>query len=214
MTGHPAAPPLAGSYRTLLADPPWRFATYSDKGKGRSAEAHYDCLSLDQLKALPVGQWAAPDAVLFLWTTDPMLPQALDVLKAWGFVYKTVAFYWVKLNKGRTPDRLAEADFFTGMGFWTRANPEMCLLATRGRPQRRGTDVPRLLIAPRREHSRKPEETYDRIERLVDGPYLELFARASRPGWDAFGDQAGLFDQGTVPTRRRPSAPGLAAPRR
>ena len=82
---------------------------------------------------------------------------------------------------------LSQRDFFTGMGFWTRANPELCLLATRGKPQRRATDVAKLLIAARREHSRKPDETYGRIERLVEGPYLELFARATRPGWDRRG---------------------------
>jgi N6-adenosine-specific RNA methylase IME4 len=206
-------PAAAGSYRAIYADPPWRFATYSDKGKGRSAEAHYDCMSLAEIKALPVAGWAAPDAALFLWTTDPMLRHALAVVEAWGFAYKTVAFYWVKLNKGRGGGVVLTArDFFTGMGFWTRANPELCLLATRCRPRRRGTDVAKLLIAPRREHSRKPEDAYGRIERLVDGPYLELFARASRPGWDALGDQAGLFDRGAVRTRRRAStAPaGLA----
>lgn len=200
-----ARPPRAGSYRTIYADPPWRFATFSDKGKGRSAEAHYDCLSLTEIKALPVRDWAAEDAVLLLWTTDPMLPQALEVVAAWGFAYKTVGFYWVKLNKGSDPALLTERDFFTGMGFWTRANPEMCLLATRGHPRRRGADVPRLLVAPRREHSRKPAEAYGRIERLVDGPYLELFARSTRPGWDALGNEAGLFDGGPVITRRRPS---------
>jgi N6-adenosine-specific RNA methylase IME4 len=100
---------------------------------------------------------------------------------------------------------LADRDCFTGLGFWTRANPEPCLLATRGQPKRSAGDVPKLLIAPRREHSRKPEETYARIERLLPGPYLELFARQSRPGWDGFGDQEGLFDRGPVLTRRRPS---------
>ena len=135
---------------------------------------------------------------LFMWTTDPMLRHALDVIDAWGFTYKTVAFYWVKLNKGRGGIFLAPRDFFTGMGFWTRANPELCLLATRGKPRRQGTDVAKLLIAARREHSRKPDETYRRIERLVDGPYLELFARTTQPGWDMLGNQAGLFDGGPV----------------
>ena len=107
-----------------------------------------------------------------------------------GLTYKTVGFYWVKLNKGignglsRDWPLLAERNFFTGLGFWTRANPEVCLLATRGHPKRSAGDVPKLLIAPRREHSRKPDETYERIERLLPGPYLELFARRSRPGWD------------------------------
>lgn len=203
-----AAPPQAGSYRVIYADPPWRFATWSDRGKGRSAEAHYDCMSLGEIKALPVASWAAADAVLLLWATDPMLPQALEVAAAWGFAYKTVAFYWVKLNKGCTGRTLAERDFFTGMGFWTRANPEMCLLATRGRPQRCQADVAKLLIAPRREHSRKPDEAYARIERLLEGPYLELFARASRPAWDMLGHEAGLFDGGPRRTRRRPSTNG------
>ena len=207
------APPRAGAYRAILADPPWRFATYSDKGKGRSAEAHYDCMTLADIKTMPVADWAAKDAVLFLWATDPLLPRALEVIAAWGFTYKTVAFYWAKLNKGRGGLVLGPRDFFTGMGFWTRANPEPCLLATRGRPQRRATDVAKLMIAPRREHSRKPDETHERIERLVDGPYLELFARASRPGWDRLGDQPELFDAGPVRTRRRPStgpAPEIA----
>jgi N6-adenosine-specific RNA methylase IME4 len=204
-------PPQAGRYRVIYADPPWRFATYSDKGKGRSAEAHYDCLSLDDIKTFPVATWAAPDAVLLLWATDPLLPRALEVIEAWGFTYKTIGFYWIKLNKSveqrlsRDWPLLAERDFFTGLGFWTRANPEPCLLATRGQPKRSAGDVPKLLLAPRREHSRKPDETYARIERLLPGPYLELFARQSRPAWDGFGDQEGLFDRGPVLTRRRPS---------
>jgi N6-adenosine-specific RNA methylase IME4 len=208
--------PQAGQYRVIYADPPWRFATYSDKGKGRSAEAHYDCLSIEQVKAIPVRQWVADDAVLLLWATDPMLPRALEVIEAWGFTYKTVGFYWVKLNKsiagrfsgdllGGNGPLLTERDFFTGLGFWTRANPEPCLLATRGHPKRLAGDVPKLLLAPRREHSRKPDEAYQRIERLLPGPYLELFARQSRPGWDSFGNQPGLFDRGPVMTRRRPS---------
>ena len=210
------APLQAGQYRVIYADPPWRFATFSDKGKGRSPEAHYDCLSIDEIKAIPVRQWAADDAVLLLWGTDPLLPRALEVIEAWGFTYKTVGFYWVKLNRSAarrwSPDLIdghrplfTERDFFTGLGFWTRANPEPCLLATRGRPRRRAGDVPKLLLAPRREHSRKPEEAYGRIERLLPGPYLELFARQSRPGWDSFGNQPGLFDRGPVATRRRPS---------
>ena len=141
-----------GGYRVLYADPPWSFATYSDKGKGRSAEAHYDCMSLDAIKALPVRELAADDAVLLLWATDPLLQRAFEVIEAWGFAYKTVGFYWVKLNRARaTGPTFTEADFFTGLGFWTRANPEPCLLATRGRPRRRAGDVHRLLqhYAPR-----------------------------------------------------------------
>lgn len=197
-----------GGYRVLYADPPWTFATYSDRGKGRSAEAHYDCMSLDAIKALPVRELAADDAILLLWATDPLLPRAFEVIEAWGFAYKTVGFYWVKLNRGRSAGpALAEADFFTGLGFWTRANPEPCLLATRGRPKRQAGNVRRLLVAPRREHSRKPDEAYTRIEALAEGPYLELFARATRSGWHGWGLERGLFDGSgdTVQTRRRPS---------
>jgi len=194
----------------IYADPPWTFATYSAKGKGRSAEAHYDCLDLDAIKALPVADWAAPDCALLLWATDPLLPRALEVIEAWGFAYKTVGFYWVKLNRSADARAFSERDFFTGLGFWSRANPEPCLLATRGRPKRLAADVAKLIVAPRREHSRKPDAAYERIERLLPGPYLELFARTTRPGWDSWGAEAGLFDGapagGAVATRRLPSS--------
>ena len=200
----PPEPPRR-DYRVIYADPPWTFATYSAKGKGRSAEAHYDTMSLAEIETLPVASWAAPDAVLLMWATDPLLDRALRVIERWGFAYKTVGFYWAKLNKGRSPLAMTQRDFFTGMGFWTRANPEPCLLATRGKPKRRSGSVPKLVIAPRREHSRKPDEVAQRIEQLCEGPYLEMFARESRPGWDAWGMQAGLFDAGPQRTRRRPS---------
>ena len=96
--------------------------------------------------------------------------------------------------------------FFTGLGYWTRANPEQCLLGTRGKPVRRAKNVRRLVVERRREHSRKPDAVRDRIERLVGGPYLELFARETKVGWDCWGDQAGLFDTGPVATRRQPSS--------
>jgi N6-adenosine-specific RNA methylase IME4 len=200
----PPDPPRR-DYRVILADPPWTFGTWSDKGKGRSAEAHYDTMTLEGIKALPVARWAAQDAILFMWATDPLLDRALEVIRAWGFTYKTVGFYWAKLSKGTGRLLLTEADFFTGMGFWTRANPEPCLLATKGQPKRRSGAVRKLVIAPRREHSRKPDEVQERIEQLVEGPYLEMFARTTRPGWDAWGMQAGLFDNGPRRTRRRPS---------
>jgi N6-adenosine-specific RNA methylase IME4 len=172
--------PLACHYGVILADPPWAFATYSHKGKGRSAEAHYNCMSISDIKALPVPGWAAPDCALFLWATDPLLPQALEVIAAWGFVYKTVALTWVKKTKDGT-------GFPIGCGYWTRSNPELCMFAIRGRPQRLSRSVRQLIVAPRREHSRKPEEVYARIEALVRGPYLELFAREQRPGWASWG---------------------------
>ena len=131
------APPRAGTYRAVYADPPWRFATYSDKGKGRSAEAHYDCMTLPEIKAMPVGSWAAAESVLFLWTTDPMLRHALDVIEAWGFTYKTVAFYWVKLNKGRDGIFMSRA---TSSPAWDSgpAPTRSCACSRPGASQRRG----------------------------------------------------------------------------
>jgi N6-adenosine-specific RNA methylase IME4 len=174
-----------GHFGAISADPPWLFATRSGKGKGRSPEQHYDCMDLDGIKALPVADLAAPDCALFMWTTDPMLPMALEVISAWGFTFKTVGFYWVKTNRDGSP--------FTGMGYWTRANPEQCLLATRGRPARINKDVRRLITSPRREHSRKPDEVRPSIERLVPGPYLELFARQAAPNWSTWGNQVDKF---------------------
>ena len=188
-------------YGAIYADPPWSFRNWSAKGTGRNAVSHYDCLDRPALAALPIADLAADDCALFLWATDPLLPAALELIRAWGFEYKTVGFYWVKLNATAKH----EADYFTGLGYWTRANPEQCILATRGKPRRRSKSVRRLVVEPRREHSRKPECVRERIEKLVDGPYLELFARETKPGWDCWGDQVALFDRGSARTRRQPS---------
>jgi N6-adenosine-specific RNA methylase IME4 len=168
-------------YGVIYADPPWRFSTYSSAGLGRSAEAWYDCMSIDEICAMPTENLAAQDCVLLMWTTDPFLRESFKVIDSWGFTYKTVGFYWIK-----------EPTSWFGTGYWTRANPELCLLATRGHPKRLNADVPKLIIAPRREHSRKPDETYDRIERLCMGPYIELFARQRRSGWDVLGNEKDL----------------------
>jgi N6-adenosine-specific RNA methylase IME4 len=176
-------------YGVIYADPPWHFRTYSAKGTGRSAISHYDVLSLDQIKKFPALDYAAKDCALFLWVTDPMLPEGLELMNAWGFKFKTVAFNWIKLNKGGLQKTVEDNPFFTGMGYWTRANPELCLLGTRGKPSRLAKDVRRVLVTERQRHSSKPSEAYTRIERLVDGPYLELFAREKRDGWDSFGNQ-------------------------
>jgi N6-adenosine-specific RNA methylase IME4 len=188
-------------YGVILADPPWLFRNWSARGTGRNAISHYDCMDFAALASLPIAKLAADDCSLFLWATDPLLPCAFELIEAWGFEYKTVGFYWVKLN---TASRHGAA-YFTGLGYWTRANPEQCLLATRGNPRRRAKDVKRLVVDQRREHSRKPDCIRERIERLVAGPYLELFARETKPGWDCWGDQVTLFDEGTVTTRRQPS---------
>ena len=152
-------------------------------------------MNMQQIRELPVADLAANDCALFLWTTDPMLPQALDLIAKWGFTYKTVAFVWAKLNKNAPSTLWTEKDFFTGMGYWTRANAELCLLATRGKPQRQSASVRRLLVSPRREHSRKPDEIADRIVQLMgDVTRIELFSRQSRPGWAHWGNESTKFD--------------------
>lgn len=198
---------MSGRYAVILADPPWPFATRSAKGKGRSAEAHYDCLSLHDIAALRVADFAADDCSLFLWATNPLLPAALHTMRMWDFSYRTVGFCWAK----RTP---ADTGWHMGLGYHTRANVELCLLGIRGRPRRLARDVRQLVVAPRRQHSRKPAEVRAGIERLFAGPYLELFARETAPGWStALSDQAGLLDAGPVSTRRWASdlAPEAAA---
>lgn len=176
-------------FATILADPPWTFETRSEKGKEFSPERHYKCMKIPEIKALPVADVAEKDCVLLMWAVDPLLDVAFDVLKAWGFTYKTVGFYWVKTGRGYRAHK--------GMGYWTRANPEVCLLATRGKPRRLSSNVDRLILAPRGRHSEKPHIAYDRTEALVAGPYLEMFARYGRPGWRQWGNQVGLL--GGVP---------------
>ena len=198
----------ARHYRAILIDWPWLFRTRSDKGDGRSARRHYDCMTQTDMLDLAqdIRELAHRDAVMFSWTTDTHLADAIELMTACGFRYKTVGFYWAKLNRDDSK--------FTGMGFWTRANPEQvlcsidaedaqCLLGTRGSPKRDRKDVPKLIEAPRREHSRKPDEIYQRIERLVPGPYLDLFAREHRPNWTAWGHEKSKFDTPADLRRKR-----------
>lgn len=171
-------------YGVIYADPPWEFKVYSGKGKQRSADRHYDTQSLDFIKSLPIQQLAADDCALFMWAVMPELPGALEVIKAWGFEYKTVGFTWVKDTATDDQDKL-----FWGMGYWTRANAELCLLATKGAPKRLNADVHQVILRPRTKHSQKPDEARRRIERLIGGPYIELFAREKADGWDAWGNE-------------------------
>jgi N6-adenosine-specific RNA methylase IME4 len=175
---------VAGGFKfaAILADPPWKFITRSERGEGRSANQHYRTNDLDSIKALPVAQLAADDAVLCMWMVDWCPTAAIEVIEAWGFTHKTTAFTWAKQNAGGE-------GWHMGPGYWTRANPEACWLATCGSPKRLYADVHQLMIAPVMEHSRKPDEAHDRIERLVEGPYLELFARRERRGWMTWGDE-------------------------
>lgn len=140
-------------------------------------------MSINELCALPVAELAAPDSALFLWATFPQLPEALRLIKAWGFQYKSVAFVWLKKNK--------KADsWFYGLGFWTRGNAEVCLLATRGHLKRQAADIHQFIISPIEAHSKKPDEARDKIVALMgDLPRVELFARQTSPGWDVWGNE-------------------------
>jgi N6-adenosine-specific RNA methylase IME4 len=186
----------AEKFDVIYADPPWTFRTWSAEGKDRSPEKHYDCMSLADIRALPVSDIAADNCALFLWVTDPLLPEGLKLMEAWGFKFKTIAFVWAKLNKSAPPTLWTENDFFTGLGYWTRANPELCLLGTRGKPKRVSKSVRRLVVSPRREHSRKPDEIAEKIDDLMgrDTSKIELFARTARIGWTTWGNDVAKFD--------------------
>jgi N6-adenosine-specific RNA methylase IME4 len=171
-------------YSVIYADPPWSYEIRNGAGTDRAVENHYPTMALEELEALPVGSLAADDCALFVWAVMPQLPEALRLISTWGFEYKTCAFVWTKLTQDE------DHRYATGMGNWTRANAEVCLIGTRGSPVRRNADVHQIVAAPRMEHSRKPDEVAARIERLVPGPYIELFARGQRDGWDVWGKQS------------------------
>lgn len=183
-----------GKFGAILADPPWPFESYSGAVVPTSARGErqpYKTMAMADIAALPVGELAAKNCALFLWVTWPTLPAALDVIRAWGFTFKTCGFCWVKGDE--LPLFPGDITATMGMGYWTRSNSEVCLLATRGRPKRLQSDVRQVIIERRREHSRKPEASRERIEQLVAGPYLELFARHRRPGWKAWGNETRKF---------------------
>ena len=189
-------------YGAILADPPWRYRTWDKRtaiprvrssGTNVCAAVHYETMTVEELCALSVAELAADDCSLFLWVTWPNLLDGLAALTAWGFTFKTCAFCWTKAHAGQVEMFRDDLDGLLGMGYWTRANTEPCLLATRGNPKRLNADVRQAIIEPRREHSRKPPGVHARIERLVAGPYLELFARARRPGWDCYGNEVDMF---------------------
>lgn len=173
-------------YDLLVADPPWKFLTRSDKGKlKKSAECHYRTMTLEEIKALPIARLAAPNCALMLWGTAPMIVQQLEVMAAWGFVYKSQGM-WHKLTKsGKTS---------FGTGFRIRNSHEPFIIGVRGNPK--NTKAERsVIMAKTREHSRKPEEFYRMAERWMPGARrLDIFGRELRPGWDVMGDEGDKFE--------------------
>jgi N6-adenosine-specific RNA methylase IME4 len=176
-----------GHFGALLIDAPFAFATRSEKGKGKSPERHYRCLSLAEIAALPVSDLAAPDAALFMWIPGPHICATERLVQGWGFRFSGFAWTWLKYNP-------ATGRFAFGCGYGTRKNTEPCMLGLRGNPRRKSRSERDFILAPRRAHSRKPDEQYGKIERLYNGPYFELFARQTWPAWTSWGDQIHMFD--------------------
>ena len=192
--------PFAGlqqnGYGTILVDPAWGWVSFSGKAAAphRSDDEPYPVMTIEELRALPVADLAAKDCVLIMWVIGSHLDQAIELGRFWGFTYKTDLFTWVKVGKHDPAVRPIS------MGKWSRKQTEQALIFSRGKPSRLDAGVRQLLetdehviFAPKREHSRKPEEQYDRIERLVAGPYVELFSRQPRDQWDSWGNETGKF---------------------
>ncbi len=174
------------SYDFIMSDFAWSFSLRSEKGEAKSAQAQYRVMPLDQIKSLPVLDLCKEDAVHWMWATNPMLPQAIEVMRAQGFEYKT-AGTWLKTT--------VHGKIAFGTGYVLRCSNEPFLIGTRGRPKT-AKSVRSGFTGLVREHSRKPEEAFAAAEKLMPkARRLELFSRTNRPGWDHFGDEAGKFDE-------------------
>jgi len=185
-----------GGFSLLYPDPPWK---YKDKGKAgkRGAAMKYPVMSLKELMAMRpfIDSVAAKDCALVMWVTGPHLPDGLALMKAWGFKFKTNLFTWIKVTKGTRTQVSMIPKFHFGLGHWTRKNSEVWLLGVRGKHKRVSKGVPEIIVSPLREHSRKPAEARERLEKLFgDVTRLEMFARESAPGWSAWGLEVGKFD--------------------
>ena len=166
-------------YSIIYGDPPWKYFF----GGHHNASFHYNCMEIEEIKNLPVKDLSKEDCILFLWVTFPMLKEAFEVIEAWGFQYSTCGFNWIKKNKSRE-------GWFFGLGNWTRANSELCLIATKGKPIRQSPNVFQIIDTPREEHSKKPDCVRDKIVELMgDLPRIELFAREKIKGWDVYGNE-------------------------
>jgi site-specific DNA-methyltransferase (adenine-specific) len=170
-------------YSIIYADPPWSFNFKNRKGLSEDAKGRlYETMKAEDIIKMPVSEISESDCVLFLWIMNSEMQLGLDCIREWGFIYKTVAFNWVKTTKN--------GKYHFGGGNWTRSNPELCLLATKGKPKRLSASVRELVVSPLREHSRKPDEIREHIVELCgDLPRIELFARHKTEGWDVWGNE-------------------------
>jgi N6-adenosine-specific RNA methylase IME4 len=180
---------IVGKFGTILIDPPWRFLNRT----GKMAPEHkrlrrYETMSFAEIAALPVGQLALPKSHLYLWTPNALIREALEIMLAWGFTYKT-NIVWLKVRKDGGPDG-------RGVGFYFRNVTELLLFGVRGslRTLAPGRSQVNTIITRKQEHSRKPDEQYEIIERCSPGPFIELFARKAMPGWTSWGDQVETYE--------------------
>lgn len=173
-------------YNVIYADPPWH---YNDKRKGKKlsggAENHYNTMRTKDIAKLPIQKLSDENCMLFLWVTFPCLQEGLDLIREWGFKYKTLGFSWIKTNKNNGKP-------FFGIGYYTKSNCEVCLIGVKGKPIKKSDSVSSVIISPRREHSKKPDIVREKIVELCgDVPKIELFARQSIDGWDCWGNEVG-----------------------
>tara|TARA_R110002020_G_scaffold6986_3_gene29492 strand:- start:927 stop:1469 length:543 start_codon:yes stop_codon:yes gene_type:complete len=172
-------------YKIIYADPPWSYKDKRDKHPRMcgGASSHYKTMSIEDIKNLPITEISDDNCMLFMWTTFPNLQEGLDVIKAWGFKYKTLGFSWIKLNKKNLKP-------FFGIGHYTKSNCEVCLIGIKGKPPIASNYVSSVLQEPREEHSKKPNIVRDKIVELCgDLPRIELFARNQTDKWDSWGNE-------------------------
>ena len=177
-------------YNIIYADPPWQFKYQSKKRTDgtsddlniRDPQKEYPCMTIDDIYNMPVNEIADDNSILFLWVTYPLLKEGIKTMEEWGFTYKTCGFSWIKKNK-------KSDSLFWGLGYWTRANNEICLLGTKGKPKRVSKGVHQVVMSKIQKHSQKPDIVKDRIVELCgDVPRIELFARQRTKGWDVWGN--------------------------
>lgn len=172
-------------YKIIYADPPWKYnsrANHKTRFRG-GACGHYNLMTMDEIKQLPIPELVDDNCVLFMWCTFPYLDEQIKLFKHWGFKYKTLGFSWIKTNsKNGQP--------FFGVGYYAKSNCEVCLMGIKGKMKPIVNNISSVVIEPRREHSRKPDEVRNRIVKLFgDITRIELFARQKTDGWDVFGNE-------------------------
>lgn len=178
-------------YNIIYADPPWMYNARNNKNTsfGGGAGGHYPMMSMEEIEALPIPDIAAENCALLLWCTFPFLDEQILLFEKWGFEYKTLAFSWIKTNSDNGKP-------FFGTGYYFKSNCEVCLLGVKGKMPPISNKVSSVIVSPKREHSRKPNEARERIVELFgDLPRIELFSRQVADGWDCWGNETDKFSK-------------------